>query len=175
MCHTYCDVEPPFLMSYPKDPWFSLLNAFLLSREQSLPILKVLSLTWPTERGSKLTTSRMLSKSTTTRLPQLVWKSLFWSVNWKYSPWPFFLKCPSEIIQRNFKIYEKFKKFTLVLMCCLFIIYLQYNFFSYIKFKRSLYVPSLQVLFVFMHMCICLNYVMHDFHCSWYIHTDRQM
>jgi hypothetical protein len=34
-CHTYCDTGPPFLRSYPKDPWFSLLNAFLLAKEES--------------------------------------------------------------------------------------------------------------------------------------------
>jgi hypothetical protein len=28
-CHTYCDTRPPFLRSYPKDPWFYLLNAVL--------------------------------------------------------------------------------------------------------------------------------------------------
>jgi hypothetical protein len=32
-CHTYCDTGPPFLWSYPKDPWFSLLNAMLLLKE----------------------------------------------------------------------------------------------------------------------------------------------
>jgi hypothetical protein len=37
-CHTYCDKEPPFLRSYPKDPWFSLLNPVLFAKEQSLPI-----------------------------------------------------------------------------------------------------------------------------------------
>jgi hypothetical protein len=40
MCHTYCDTGPLFLRSYPKDSWFSLLNVMLLSKEQSLPILK---------------------------------------------------------------------------------------------------------------------------------------
>jgi hypothetical protein len=29
-CHTYCDTGPPFLR-YPKDSWFSLLNAVLLA------------------------------------------------------------------------------------------------------------------------------------------------
>jgi hypothetical protein len=44
--------------------------------------------------------------------------SLFWSIlNWKYGQWPHFLKTPSEIIGYNFKIYEKFKKLTLALMC----------------------------------------------------------
>jgi hypothetical protein len=38
-CHTYCDTEPPFLRSYSKDPWFYLLIAVLLAKEQSLPIL----------------------------------------------------------------------------------------------------------------------------------------
>jgi hypothetical protein len=37
-CHTYCDMGPPFLRSYPKDPWFYLLNAVLLAKEQSPPI-----------------------------------------------------------------------------------------------------------------------------------------
>jgi hypothetical protein len=35
-CHTYCDTGSPFPRSYPKDPWFSLLNAVLLAKEQSL-------------------------------------------------------------------------------------------------------------------------------------------
>jgi hypothetical protein len=46
-CHTYCDTGPPFLRSYPTDPWFSLLNAVLLAKEQSQPILNVLGLTRP--------------------------------------------------------------------------------------------------------------------------------
>jgi hypothetical protein len=42
-CHTYCDTGPPFLRSYPKDPWFYLLNAVLFAKEQSLPIFKRLT------------------------------------------------------------------------------------------------------------------------------------
>jgi hypothetical protein len=38
-CHTYCDTGTSYLRSYPKDPWFSLLNVMLLAKEQSLPIL----------------------------------------------------------------------------------------------------------------------------------------
>jgi hypothetical protein len=38
--YTYCDTRPPFLRSYPKDPWFSLLNAMLLPKKQSLSSLK---------------------------------------------------------------------------------------------------------------------------------------
>jgi hypothetical protein len=75
-CHTYCDTGTPFLRSYPKDPWFSLLNAVLLAKEQSLPILNVLPLTRPARAGLELTTSRMLSESTTTRLPQPVTKDI---------------------------------------------------------------------------------------------------
>jgi hypothetical protein len=71
-CHTYCDTEPPFLRSYPKNPLFSLLNAVLLAKEQSLPILNVLGLTRPARAGFELTTSRLLSESTTTRLRQAV-------------------------------------------------------------------------------------------------------
>jgi hypothetical protein len=71
-CHTYCDTGPPFLRSYPKNPWFSLLNAVLLAKEQSLPILNVLDLTRPAWALLKLTTSRMLSESTTTRRQQTV-------------------------------------------------------------------------------------------------------
>jgi hypothetical protein len=71
-CVTYCDMGPPFLRSYPKDPGFSLLNAVLLTKEQSLPILNVLGLTRPARTGLELTTSRMLSESTTTRLLQPV-------------------------------------------------------------------------------------------------------
>jgi hypothetical protein len=70
-CHTYCDMGPPFLRSYPKDPWFSLLNAVLLAKEQSLPILN--SLTRPARAGLELMTSRMLS----TRLRQtVIWSPL---------------------------------------------------------------------------------------------------
>jgi hypothetical protein len=68
--HTYCNIGPPFLRSYPKDPWFSLLNAMLLAKEQSLTILNVLGLTRLARAGLELTTSRMLSESTTTTLPQ---------------------------------------------------------------------------------------------------------
>jgi hypothetical protein len=39
-CHSYCDTRPPFLRSYLIDPWFSILNAVLLAKEQSLSILK---------------------------------------------------------------------------------------------------------------------------------------
>jgi hypothetical protein len=37
-CHTYNYTGLLFLGSYPKDQWFSLLNAVLLAKEQSLPI-----------------------------------------------------------------------------------------------------------------------------------------
>jgi hypothetical protein len=59
-CHTYCDTVPLFLKSYPKDPWFSLLNAVLLAKEHSLPISNVLGLMRPAWAGIELTTSRML-------------------------------------------------------------------------------------------------------------------
>jgi hypothetical protein len=74
-CHTYCDTG----RSYPKDPWFRL---YLLAKEQSLPILNVLSLTRPARAGLELTTYRLLSESTTTRLRQPVWTIL---VNQKHS------------------------------------------------------------------------------------------
>ena len=67
-CHTYCDTGPTFLRSYPKDLCFCLLNAVLLAKKQSLPILNVLGLTWPARVGLELTTSRLLSQSTTTKL-----------------------------------------------------------------------------------------------------------
>jgi hypothetical protein len=51
-CHTYCDTGPLFLRFYPKDPWFSLLNAMLLAKEQSLPILNVSGLKQPARAGS---------------------------------------------------------------------------------------------------------------------------
>jgi hypothetical protein len=70
-CHTYWNTGPPFLRSYPKDPWFSLLNVVILAKEQSLPILNVLDLTRLARAGLKLTTSRMLSESTTTRLRKM--------------------------------------------------------------------------------------------------------
>jgi hypothetical protein len=74
-CHTYCDTGPPFLRSYPKDAWFYLLNAVLLAKEQSLPILNVLGLTRPARAKLELTTYRLISESTTTRLRQPVSKS----------------------------------------------------------------------------------------------------
>jgi hypothetical protein len=42
----------------------------LLAKEQSLPILNVLGLLRPARAGLKLTTYRLLSESTTTRLRQ---------------------------------------------------------------------------------------------------------
>jgi hypothetical protein len=71
-CHTYCNTKPPFLRSYPKDPWFYPLNAVLLTKEQSLPIVNVLGLTRLVRAGFELTTYRLLSESTTTRLRQPV-------------------------------------------------------------------------------------------------------
>jgi hypothetical protein len=68
--HTYCDTGPPFLRSYPKDPWFYLLNAVLWAKRQSLLILNVLGLTRLARAGLELTTSRFLSENTTTRLQQ---------------------------------------------------------------------------------------------------------
>jgi hypothetical protein len=67
-CNTYCDTGPPFLRSYLKDPWFYILNAVLLAKKQSQPILNVLGLTRPAWAGLELTTYRWLSESTTTRL-----------------------------------------------------------------------------------------------------------
>jgi hypothetical protein len=55
------------------DPDYRPLNAELLAREQSLPILNVLGLTRPVRERLELKTSRMLSEeSTTTRLPHCV-------------------------------------------------------------------------------------------------------
>jgi hypothetical protein len=71
-CHTYCDTGPPFLRSYPKTPWFYLLNAVLLAKEQSLPILNVLGLTRPVRAGFELMTYCLLREDTTTRLRQPV-------------------------------------------------------------------------------------------------------
>jgi hypothetical protein len=69
----YCDTGPPFLRSYPKDPWFYLLNVVLLAKEQSLSILNVLGLTQPARSGLELTTYRLLNESTTTRVRQPVY------------------------------------------------------------------------------------------------------
>jgi hypothetical protein len=71
-CHTYCGWGPLFLRSYPKYPWFYLLNAMLLATEQSLPILNVFGLTRPARAGLELTSYRLLSESITTRLRQPV-------------------------------------------------------------------------------------------------------
>jgi hypothetical protein len=67
-CHTYCNTGPLFLRSYPKDPWFYLPNTVLMAEEQFLPILNILGLTWPVHAGLELTTFRLLSESTPTRL-----------------------------------------------------------------------------------------------------------
>jgi hypothetical protein len=83
-CHTYCDTGPPFLRSNPKDPWFSLLNAVLLEKEQSLPILNVIGLTRPAWAGLELTTSRMPSESTTIRLRQPVYYYGHQGATWYY-------------------------------------------------------------------------------------------
>jgi hypothetical protein len=103
--------------------------------------------------------------------------SLFWSVISKYGQWTHFLKVLSGIIGYNFKIYDKFKKLTLVQMCC----FIHYIFLIWIftdKWKRPLYVPSFKVSFVFMHIMLgdtfmCLIYVLDNFHCLGYIHTAR--
>ena len=58
------------LRSYPEDPWFYVLSAVLLAKEQSLPILNVLGLTRPVRAGLQLTNYRLLSESSTTRLRQ---------------------------------------------------------------------------------------------------------
>jgi hypothetical protein len=71
-CHTDCYTGPRFLRSYPKVPWFYLLNAVLFAKKQSLPILSVLGLTRPARVRLELTTYRLLSESTTTRLRQPV-------------------------------------------------------------------------------------------------------
>jgi hypothetical protein len=89
-CHTYCDTGPPFLRSYPKDPWFYLLNAVLLAKEQSLPILNVLCVTRPARAGLELTTYRLLSESTTTRLRQPVYCKLRYhelTMSWNNEAW----------------------------------------------------------------------------------------
>jgi hypothetical protein len=60
-CHTYCDTGP-FLRSYSKDPWFSLVNAVLLAKEQSLPNSHVLGLTRVARAGLELTTTGIKKK-----------------------------------------------------------------------------------------------------------------
>jgi hypothetical protein len=53
--------------------FFKYAHFFIgLSKEQSLPILNVLGLTRPARAGLELTTFRLLSESTTTRLRQPV-------------------------------------------------------------------------------------------------------
>jgi hypothetical protein len=88
-CNTYCYTGPPFLRSYPKDPWFYLLNTVLLAKEQSLSILNVLGLTRPARAGLELTTYQLLSESTTTRLRQPVymissWPDIYRSITLSY-------------------------------------------------------------------------------------------
>ena len=69
-CHTYCDTGPRFIRTHPKDPWFSLRNAKLLAKEQSLPIyFNVLGLTRP---GVELTTFWSRGESSTTEPPRPV-------------------------------------------------------------------------------------------------------
>jgi hypothetical protein len=75
-------------MVISKDPWLSLLNAVLLVK-QSLPILDVFGLTQPARMGLEHANFRMLSESTTTRLPQPVTKVnkqlLYLIYSWKES------------------------------------------------------------------------------------------
>jgi hypothetical protein len=110
----------------------------------------------------------------------LLENSLFWPKIWKYGQWPHLLRVPFEIKGYNFKIYDKFKKLTLVPICR-FIHYISMIwFFRISSAKRSLYVSNLQVSFVFMYilledMLMCLINVINNFHCLWYIHTARQM
>jgi hypothetical protein len=79
----------------------------------------------------------------------------------------------------HLKIYNKFKKLTLVLMCR-FIHHISVIWiFRISSAKRSQYVSSLQVSFAFMHtvigdMLMCLINVIDNSRCLWYIHTARQ-
>jgi hypothetical protein len=98
------DTGPPFLGSYPKDPWFYLLNAMLLAKEQSLPILNVLGLTWPAWAGLELTTYRLLSKSTTTRLKLVQW---FWRGRFLNDPTPFLHFCDYLPFEEDLALYLK--------------------------------------------------------------------
>jgi hypothetical protein len=52
-----------------------ILNAVLLAKEQSLPILNVLGLTRLARAGLELTTYRLLSESTTTGLRQPIMRN----------------------------------------------------------------------------------------------------
>jgi hypothetical protein len=61
-----------FFRSYQKDLWFLLLNAALLMKKQYHYLFYVLGLMWQEWVGLKLTTSRMLIESATTRLSQPV-------------------------------------------------------------------------------------------------------
>jgi hypothetical protein len=83
-CHTYCDTGPPFLRPYPKDPVIlTSERTVLLAKQQPLRILNALGLTQLVRAGLELTTSRLLSESSITRLRQqmttvrtvyLIWK-----------------------------------------------------------------------------------------------------
>jgi hypothetical protein len=66
-------------------------------------------------------------------------------------------------------------------LCVVFIIFLQYEFFSISSAKMSLDVSNLLVSFDFYaymllgDMLMCLIYVINNFHCLCYIHTGRHM
>jgi hypothetical protein len=86
MCHTYCDTGPLFFLGHIQkthDSHFWMLCSCW--RSNHLPISYILGLTRPALAGLELTTSRMLSESTTTRLQQTV-------VPWKMPTWhsPFY-------------------------------------------------------------------------------------
>jgi hypothetical protein len=68
----------------PKDPWFSLLNAVLLAKEESLPISNVLGSMRPAQAGLELKTSRMLSESTTTSYSNRPMELNEWLYKWMF-------------------------------------------------------------------------------------------
>jgi hypothetical protein len=74
-CLTYCDTGHPFLRSYPKDPWFSHLNAMLLAKEQLIPILNVLGLTRHQNSGAQ-THDLPFAERVVIQISVFIWQNL---------------------------------------------------------------------------------------------------
>jgi hypothetical protein len=91
--------------------------------------------------------------------------------NMKYGKWPHFLKVPPEIIGYKFKIYEKLKQFTLILMCRL-IFYISAIFiFSDIRNKVTTCIQlTSSVCFMYILLtCMCQIYSLHI------VYSNREM
>jgi hypothetical protein len=78
-CHTYCDTGPPFFFKVISERPVILPSECRALGEEAITTyfkrLNVLGLTRPAQAGLELTTYRLLSESTTTRLRQPVYEN----------------------------------------------------------------------------------------------------